>query len=115
MRTGFNLGPHSCTENLSAKLWTYITDVTNRRHNFVDEERGIVWSQVIFPHEGGIMSYYQPGYGTSPQSGAAQRPFDTHIAEIFKVDAGLITQIEAVILSTPYGMDDGGWTKVAKK
>ncbi len=112
---GFNVGPLNCTGNISAKLWTYITDVTHRRHNFVDEERGVVWSQVIFPHEGGIMSYYQPGYGTLDMSAAAKRPFDTHIAELFKVESGKITQIEAVILSTPYGMDDGGWTKAPAK
>ena len=78
----FQLG---CRESIDQL--TYIRRVRARRFPVVDEERGLVWSLVMFD---------------MPSQQRSLR-----LAELFKIAAGQIREIEAVLINTPLGATTG--------
>ena len=77
--------------------------VRNRRVVAIDEERGLVFAEVYFDHDAALRSYALKDGRTVTVRNAA--PWTWCINEIFEVNgAGEISQVEAVLLSVPYGM-----------
>ena len=76
-----------CREQLETSLIGAVTSIRDRRHVAVDRERGIVFSFAFFDH----------------------RPINWswQLGELFKIERGQISRIEAIFIRGPYGMCSG--------
>ena len=73
-----------------------------RRYPLVDEERGIVLAFGFIDHCG-TLAEYQLTDGRTVQS-PVRRPHSFYFGELFKIDDGMIRQIEANFITVPYHM-----------
>lgn len=95
-------GPQEGCRGLSN--FAYIERVRDRRVVLVDEERGLVWSLVVFDIPGGPYTAQIDG---KPQQ-LKRDPRSILIGELFKIDAGQIQDIEVVMRNVPLGAT-AGW------
>lgn len=97
----------SCGAQFDTGFSPFITEVRGRRYPLVDPERGLVLAFLSFDHSGRIKTVRR----TDGTMAKVPPPFDTPytflIAELFKIRAGRIAQVEAVLLPTPYAMPSG--------
>jgi hypothetical protein len=101
------LGTLSCSDQLDTHVMDFITRLWPRRHEIVDEEKGLVFSFPMFQHRGGtgtIKIYNVPGVDSLPLGGSAS---NLQAAEIFKIEGGKIVGVEAMGASLPYGTKSG--------
>jgi hypothetical protein len=101
------LGTLSCSDQLDTHVMDFITRLWPRRHEIVDEELGLVFSFPMFQHRGGtgtIRIHNVPGVDSLPLGGSAS---NLQAGEIFKIDRGRITGVEAMGTSLPYGTKSG--------
>jgi hypothetical protein len=101
------IGTLSCSDQLDTHVMDFITRLWPRRHEIVDEEYGVVFSFPMFQHRGGsgtIKIYNVPGVDSLPLGGSTS---NLQAGEIFKIDRGRITAIEAMGASLPYGTKSG--------
>ena len=102
-------GNFSCREAFALGYYREDTRLRDRRFLAVDEERGLVYAHVYFDHDAALRSY-QLRDGR-PITVRRTGPWTWMIAEVFQIRNGQISQVEAVLLSVPYGMrpnwDDG--------
>lgn len=103
--TGYS-GTWSCREQFESGLLFFVNRIRDRRFVAVDEERGIVFSFAFFDHSGGEHRNGVLPDGRKVVAGPVQ-PWTWEIAEIFKVENGLIHEIEAVLQRSAYGMNSG--------
>jgi len=85
--------PRACA--MAVDRLGYITRVFNRRYAIVDEERGVVFSTIMFD---------------IPADAAATPPREARmllLAEVFKIVGGSIERIETVMHNLPYGAGSG--------
>lgn len=83
----------TCKGQFETSLIGTVTSVRDRRVLAVDEERGIVFASAFFDH----------------------RPINWswHLGELFKVEGGMITRIEAIFIRNTYGICSG-WSTYAQ-
>jgi hypothetical protein len=101
------IGTLSCSDQLDTHVMDFITRLWPRRHEIVDEEKGIVFSFPMFQHRGGsgtIRIYHVPGADSLPLGGSTT---NLQAAEVFKIDRGRIIAVEAMGASLPYGTKSG--------
>jgi len=101
------IGTLSCSDQLDTHVMDFITRLWPRRHEIVDEELGLVFSFPMFQHRGGsgtIKIYNVPGADSLPLGGSSS---NLQAGEIFKIDRGRITAVEAMGTSLPYGTKSG--------
>jgi hypothetical protein len=101
------IGTLSCSDQFDTHVMDFITRLWPRRHEIVDEELGIVYSFPMFQHRGGtgtIKIYNVPGTDSLPLGGSTS---NLQAGELFKIDRGRITAIEAMGASLPYGTKSG--------
>jgi hypothetical protein len=101
------IGTLSCSDQLDTHVMDFITRLWPRRHEIVDEELGIVFSFPMFNHRGGsgtIKIYNVPGTDSLPLGGSSS---NLQAGELFKIDRGRITGVEAMGASLPYGTKSG--------
>ena len=99
----------SCLEQFESGLIHFVWRIRDRRYVAVDAERGLVFSFVFFDHAlGEDRTYSVPG-GRVVTAGPID-PWTWQIAELFRIENGLIRRIEAVLTRAPYGMDSG-WSR----
>ena len=102
---------YPCKEAFGLGYYREDTRLRNRRILAVDEERGLVYAGVFFDHDGTVRSYQIKDGRTVTVKNTA--PWTWGIHEIFQINAaGQISQVEAVLLSVPYGMRPGFSTGV---
>jgi len=97
------LGTLSCSDQLDTHVMDFITRLWPRRHEIVDQEKGLVFSFPMFQHRGGsgtIKIYNVPGVDSLPLGGSSS---NLQAAEMFKIDHGRIVGVEAMGASLPYG------------
>jgi hypothetical protein len=99
--------PLDCRGQINAKSFAYITSIKPRLWTVVDEERGITFGTFMFHHKGTVKSVEVPGVGTVEMMPIARRPFTVAVSELFKVTGGKIKEIEAIMISLPYGAKSG--------
>jgi hypothetical protein len=102
---GATPGPlnYSCKEAFHLGYYREDTRLRNRRVLAVDEERGLVYAGVYFDHDASLRSYQLKNGRTVTVRNTA--PWTWAIQELFEIDAdGHISQIEAALMSVPYGM-----------
>jgi hypothetical protein len=103
------IGAMGCRENLNQPIWAYITEVEPRRYLAVDEERGLVSGMFMFRHAGTETSYVNAEGETVPFSEAMLRKQAVVIAELFKIEDGKISRIEAVMTGGLELDAESGW------
>jgi hypothetical protein len=96
----------SCKEQFQSGLMHFVWRIRDRRFVAVDQERGLVFSFAFFDHALGKDRTYQTPDGRTITAGPIQ-PNGWEIAELFKIEKGLIRRIEANMVSPPYGMNSG--------
>jgi hypothetical protein len=97
----------SCGAQFDTGFSPFITEVRGRRFEVVDEERGLVFAMLSFDHNGRIKEVHRTDGTIAPVRAPFDTPYTFLIAELFKVRDGRIAQVEAVLLTTPYGMPSG--------
>lgn len=96
----------SCGEAFRLGYYHEDTRMRNRRVLAVDEERGLVYAGIFLDHDATIRSYKLKDGRTVTVKNTAPWTWEAH--EIFQVNgAGQISQVEAVLLSVPYGTRPG--------
>ncbi|MDR2214781.1 MAG: hypothetical protein LBE59_02945 [Nevskiaceae bacterium] len=96
----------SCLEQFQSGLLHFVNRIRDRRYVAVDQERGIVFMFGFFDHSGGETRRFKAPDGRDVVAGPVQ-PWTWQIAEIFKIEKGLITKIDAFLQRVPYGMNSG--------
>jgi hypothetical protein len=97
--------PHTklgCEEQFRLGIYRYDNRLRGRRYPLIDEERGIVLAHGFIDHCG-VLADYVLTDGT-PVKSPLRRPHSFYLAEIFKIDGGMIQQIEANFITVPYHM-----------
>jgi hypothetical protein len=101
----------TCREQFESGLLHFVSRIRDRRYVAVDEEHGLVVAFAFFDHDAGKSRHFTTPDGRKV-SGGPQEPWTWHIAEVFKVEKGLLNEIEAVLARVPYGMGSG-WSSRA--
>jgi hypothetical protein len=101
----FDIEALGCKEQFETGFFRFVTRIRDRRFKVVDQERGLVLAFVFFDHTGNIHNVKLSNGMTVPIS--VIRPWTWEIVELFKVENGLIRQIEAICQEVPYGMNSG--------
>ena len=96
----------SCREQFESGLLHFVSRIRDRRYVAVDEERGLVVAFVFFDHDAGRSRNFTTPDGRKVTAGPVQ-PWTWMIAELFKVEKGLLHEIEAILERVPYGMPSG--------
>lgn len=91
-----------CEEQFALGYYRYDDRLRGRRFPLVDEQRGIVLAHGFIDHCGKL-DRYQLTNGEWVDS-FIRRPHSFYLAEIFKIDHGMICQIEANFITVPYHM-----------
>ena len=101
-----NLG---CAAAFALGYYHEDTRMRNRRILAVDEERGLVYTGIFLDHDATVRSYTLKDGRTNTVRNTGPWTWMAH--EIFQVNAdGKISQVEAILLSVPYGMRPG-WSE----
>jgi hypothetical protein len=101
-----DIGAMGCKAQFETGLYGVVTRVHDRRYEVIDEERQAVFSLAVFDHCGCKKSLTMPN-GTKVDVGFFNKPSSILLAEAFKIDGGLIRQVEAVGVGVPYHMRPG--------
>jgi hypothetical protein len=91
-----------CEEQFRMGNYRYDDRLRARRFPLVDEERGLVLAFAFIDHSGRLAEYRLTD-GRTVRS-PVRRPHSFYIAELFKIDHGMICQIEANFITVPYNM-----------
>jgi hypothetical protein len=101
--TGAN---YACKEAFALGFYHDDTRLRDRRFLVIDRERGLVYAAVAFDHDATIRSYTLKNGKTVTIKRTA--PWTWMMHEIFQINKeGKISQVEAILLSVPYGMRPG--------
>ncbi len=101
-RSAGNMG---CAEAFGLGYYREDTRLRDMRFLAVDEARGLVFVQGFFDHDAALRSYRLNN--GQPITVSRTAPWTWMIMEIFRINDGRISQVEAVLLSVPYGMRPG--------
>jgi hypothetical protein len=96
----------TCREQFESGLLHFVSRIRDRRYVAVDQERGLVLAFVFFDHDAGASRTFQTPSGRTVTAGPVT-PWTWQIAELFKVEKGLLHEIDAVLERVPYGMTSG--------
>jgi hypothetical protein len=91
-----------CEEQFKLGNYRYDDRLRGRRFPMVDEERGLVLAFGFIDHTGRLDEYTLTD-GTRVKS-HIRRPHTFYLGELFKIDHGMIRQIEANFITVPYHM-----------
>jgi hypothetical protein len=98
----FGLG---CAAQIKLRDFQPDTLIRDRRFPVVDEERGLVFVEGFFDHDARLRTFTLADGRVEHQTRTA--PWTWEIAELFKIQNGKITLIEAIVNACPYGMKSG--------
>ncbi|HEY4213615.1 MAG TPA: hypothetical protein VGM84_19210 [Steroidobacteraceae bacterium] len=92
-----------CIEAFRLGYYREDTRLRNRRVLAIDEEHGLVYTGMFIDHDATLHSYKLKDGRTNTNKNTAAWTWAAQ--ELFQIDAeGKISQVEAVLLSVPYGM-----------
>ncbi len=91
-----------CEDQFRMGNYRYDDRLRGRRFPLVDEERGLVLAFGFIDHCGRLADY-QLTDGRTVQA-PVRYPHSFYLAELFKIDDGMICQIEANFITVPYHM-----------
>ena len=96
----------TCREQFESGLIHFVSRIRDRRYVAVDHERGLVVAFAFFDHDAGASRTFKTPDGRQVIGGPVV-PWTWMIAELFKVEKGLLHEIEAILERAPYGMGSG--------
>jgi hypothetical protein len=99
----------SCEAQLLLGNYRYDDRLRARRFELVDEQRGLVFAAAFIDHCGRLADYrLTDGRVVSSH---VRRPHSFYLLELFKIEDGMIRQIEANFITVPYNMPSpwDGW------
>jgi hypothetical protein len=96
----------TCREQFESGMLHFVMRIRDRRYVAVDEERGVVAAYAFFDHDAGKSRTFTTPSGRT-MTGGPMQPWTWEIMEVFKVEDGLLHEIEAVLERAPYGMPSG--------
>jgi hypothetical protein len=100
-------GPQvGCLEQFRSGIFYYVTRIRDRRFVVVDSERGLAFAFAFFDNAGGDSRFGTLPDGRQVETGP-KIPWTWAIAEVFKIERGLIGPVESVLHQAPYGMGSG--------
>lgn len=91
-----------CEAQFKMGNYRYDDRLRGRRYPLVDEERGLVLAGGFIDHSGRL-GEYQLTDGRTVMS-PVRRPHSFYIMELFKIEDGMLRQIEANFITVPYYM-----------
>ena len=91
-----------CEAQFRMGNYRYDDRLRARRYPLVDEERGLVLAYAFIDHSGRLGDY-QLTDGRTVTS-PLRRPHSFYLAELFKIEDGMLRQIEANFITVPYHM-----------
>ena len=91
-----------CEEQFRMGNYRYDDRLRGRRFPLVDEERGLVMAFGFIDHCGRLAEYALTDGRVVPSP--VRYPHSFYLAELFKIDQGMIRQIEANFITVPYHM-----------
>jgi len=96
-----------CKSQFDTHFSTIVTDIRERRF-IADPVTGLAYGFGYFDHDGSVQKMSATlDYKMQDVDKMFRQPFSFIIAEIFKIKDGKIRQIEAVLMTVPYGMESG--------
>jgi len=95
-----------CRQQFESGVFFYVTRIRDRRFVLVDPERGLAFAFAFFDNGSGDARNGTLADGRKVVSGPAI-PWTWQIAEVFKIEHGLIGPVESVLHQVPYGMGSG--------
>ncbi len=95
-----------CLEQFRSGIFFYVTRIRDRRFVLADPERGLVFAFAFFDNAGGASRFGTLPDGQRVESGP-KIPWTWAIAEVFKIERGLIGPVESVLHQAPYGAGSG--------
>jgi len=101
-----------CRQQFESGVFFYVTRIRDRRFVLVDPERGLAFAFAFFDNGSGDARNGTLADGRKVVSGPAI-PWTWQIAEVFKIERGLIGPVESVLHQVPYGMGSG-WSSWAQ-
>lgn len=91
-----------CEEQFRLGWYRYDDRLRGRRFPLIDIERGLVFAHGFIDHCGRLTDYVLTN--GEHVSSMIRRPHSFYLAELFKIEAGAIRQIEANFITVPYHM-----------
>lgn len=91
-----------CEEQFKLGWYRYDDRLRGRRFPLIDVERGLVFAHGFIDHCGRLTDYTLTN--GEHISSMIRRPHSFYLAELFKIEAGAIRQIEANFITVPYHM-----------
>lgn len=106
-QSDINMGALHCAQQFDTGFSKGFSFVPFRRFPLVDEERGLVLSVLALQHDGRLEAMTLSNGEVRPIAQMFRKPFQFTAGEVFKIKDGKIHQVEAVLISVPYGMKSG--------
>ena len=96
-----------CKEQIDTQVLRHINQVKPRRIVAIDEAMGLAYVLPVFIHRGDIQSVHLKLIPGEDIFATPTLPGDTHGVEIFKIQGGKISMVEAAGVSMPFGSKTG--------
>lgn len=99
--------PQSIRETFNSGMFQYIREINPRRFLLVDEERGVVYTMVMFQHPGNVTGLPQWDKQYKDPTSIIVYPNSMAMTESFRIRGGKITHIVAQMVMLPYRQPTG--------
>ena len=109
----FNAFAMSCMAQFKSGYYAVVTRIHHRRFPLVDEERGAVWTYVIFDQNGTVQHIHLTN-GQDVDMKNFNRPSSIEVTEVFKIENGKIRRIEMVGSGLQYHLNSA-WGGISDK
>jgi len=109
----FNAFAMSCMAQFKSGYYAIVTRIHHRRFPIVDQERGVVWANVIFDQNGTVQTIHLTN-GQTVSMKLFNRPSSLEVTEAFKVQGGLIHRIIMVGSGLQYHLNSA-WGGISDK
>ncbi len=107
LRMAIAAAPNTCEGQISAGVFSYITEIKNRRLLVIDEQKGLAVGFSNFYHDSKLKAMKLKGVPGLESVPAYQGVFNMPAMHFFKIKKGKIYDIEATGLVLPYGTKTG--------
>lgn len=109
----FNAFGMSCTAQFKSGYYAVVTRIHHRRFPIVDQERGVVWANVVFDQNGTVQTIHLTN-GQTVSMKNFNRPSSLEVTEAFKINGGLIHRILMVGSGLQYHLNSA-WGGISDK
>jgi len=110
----FNAFAMSCMQQFKSGYYAVVTRIHSRRFPIVDEERGVVWANVVFDQNGTVHTVKLTNGQTVSMGNIFNRPSSLEVTEAFKITNGKIRRIEMMGSGLQYHLNSA-WGGISDK